>query len=184
MRTTKLATITLVCVVVQLGCGKQASDPELQNKEAVVNRAEGQNMNGFIIGNTEFGIDPKQSRFQITKEKGRLFLSVEIHGDDAVSEKLGDDEKSGWEGILYGPYFYLRQYPVESTGKDKELTVKLKPGDVENFDVALYLMEHNLVKDVQVKILNEQIEVTGEADLAGFRKPWTRFRINWKQKGP
>jgi hypothetical protein len=105
-------------------------------------------MNDFTIGNTSFGIDPKASRFGVTKEaNGRSYLTVEIQGSKAILQELAANKKSGWSWMLYPPNFYLRKYPVHPSGYDGELTFKLKPEDYSKYETAMTLEAHERVRD-------------------------------------
>jgi hypothetical protein len=54
----------------------------------------------------------------------------------------------------------------------------LKPEDADNFDVALYLMEHNDVDAVSIRLDDHRLEVSGKVDLMGERRD---FRILWEK---
>jgi protein tyrosine/serine phosphatase len=134
-------------------------------------------MNDFFIGDTNFGVEDKQSRVEFAKAAdGRLLLTVEIQGSEKVYQDIKADENSEWSWTLYPPQFYLRGYPVPEKIKGKEHKIKLKPEDAANFDVALYLMEHNNVSGVTLLVGDDRIEVSGRVDLMGEPR---KFRIKW-----
>jgi len=109
---------------------------------------------------------------------GSTLLTIEIHGNQKIYEQLRADEVSEWSWTLYPPNFYLREYPIPGNIKSKEIAIKLKSADAARFDVALYLMEHNEVSEVSLKVAERHLEVSGQVDLMGERKP---FRIKWKK---
>jgi hypothetical protein len=94
-------------------------------------------------------------------------LTLEIHGNEKLYKELTADENSEWSWTLYPPHFYLRDYPVSEKTKGKVRQIKLKSEDAAHFDVALYLMEHNAVEDVTIKVDEHRLEVTGQVDLMG-----------------
>jgi hypothetical protein len=134
-------------------------------------------MGEFFIGDTNFGVESKQSRVEFAKAAdGRLLLTVDIQGNEKVYREITADESSEWSWTLYPPQFYLRGYPVPEKTQGKERTIKLKPADSTNFDVALYLMEHNEVAGVTLVVADDRVEISGRVDLMG--KP-SKFRIKW-----
>ena len=136
-------------------------------------------MGDFFIGETNFGVEAKKSRFDVRKaEDGRLLLTVEVRGNEKVYKGVTADQDSEWSWTLYPPYFYLRDYPVSQKTKGKRHQVRLKPEDADNFDVALYLMEHNDVDNVAIKFDDRRLEVSGHVDLMGEPR---EFRILWEK---
>src|SRR5262245_994507 len=137
-------------------------------------------MLSFVINGTEFGIDPATSFFRLTSRmlRGPL-LDVEINGLDDVFRKLTESESSAWSWALYPPQFYLRAYPIPKPKSGKRLDVRLPPGDLERYDSALYMMNHNRVDDVGLGLMPDtELIVTGKVDL--FGEPG-EFRIEWRQ---
>jgi hypothetical protein len=129
----------------------------------------------FVIGGTDFGVADDTSRLELAPgPDGRLLLSVDIHGSQQVYDRLKDDPE--WSWTLYPPHFYLYAYPVPATARAKTVTVKLKPEDLDDYDVALYLMEHNSVEGVTLKVSKGRVEVSGRVDLMGDLHT---FRIRW-----
>jgi hypothetical protein len=136
-------------------------------------------MGDFIIGKTNFVIEAKKSRFDLKKgSDGCLLLTIEVHGNEKVYKEVTADEDSEWSWTLYPPYFYLHDYPVLEKAKGKEHEITLKPKDSDDFDVALYLMEHNGVEAVTIKVDDHCLEISGKVDLVG--KP-SEFRIYWEK---
>src|SRR5262249_1870218 len=134
----------------------------------------------FIIGNTNFAIDPGPSRLDWkSSPDGRLLLTVEIHGSQEAYDRITAAEESEWAWTLYPPHFYLRNYPVSAPAKGKAVTVQLAPEDVADYDVALYLMEHHDVDAVTIRVAGNRLEVTGRVDLMGEEQD---FRIRWAKE--
>lgn len=125
-------------------------------------------MDFFIIGATNFGIEPTKSSFTLTKANdGRLFLAIEVRGNEKLYKEITADENSEWSWTLYPPYFYLRDYSISEKLNGSVCEIRMKPEDSDNFDVALYLMEHNTVTDVTIKFSDRRVEVAGRVDLMG-----------------
>jgi hypothetical protein len=131
----------------------------------------------FIIGDTDFGIDPGQSRWDWkSSPDGRRLLTVEIHGSQEAYDRVKAAEEAAWAWTLYPPHFYLRNYPVPAPVKGKAVTVQPTPEDVAGYDVALYLMEHHDVDAVTIRMTGNRLEVSGRVDLMGEERD---FRIRW-----
>ncbi len=133
----------------------------------------------FIIDGTDFGIDEASSAVDIsTKDKGRLILNVEIKGDKQRHSQITENESSPWSWTLYPPRFYLREYPV-SGSPTKGMIVRLMPDDTDNYDVAIYMMEHNGVDGVVIKIGKQgRVEISGRVGIDG---KWLPFTIDWSK---
>jgi hypothetical protein len=135
-------------------------------------------MAGFTINGTEFGIDLGQSRCALAR---RLFrgpaLTVEIHGDSTVFETLKQVEGSAWSWALYPPSFSLRALPVPKSKGGQIVEVRLTPSEVERHEVGLYMMEHNPVSDVILRLgPGTEVVICGKVELIG--EPG-EFRIEW-----
>jgi hypothetical protein len=129
----------------------------------------------FVIGETDFGVADDTSRLELAPgPDGRLLLTVDIHGSQEVYDRIKDDPE--WSWTLYPPHFYLHAYPVSAAARAKTVTVKLKPEDLDDYDVAVYMMEHNNVEGVTLKVSESQVEVSGSVDLMGEPRD---FHIHW-----
>src|SRR5262249_13897315 len=139
----------------------------------------------FILANTNFAIDDEKSQIALAPgKKGELLLTLEIHGDQEVFDRLNAEERSEWSWALYPPHFYLRNYPVPLAARDKSVSVKLKPEDSANYDVALYMMEHNDVERVVIQISKgTQVEVSGRVAAGALIEGQPEFRIKWARGG-
>jgi hypothetical protein len=136
-------------------------------------------MADFVIAGTEFGIDVQQSRIQLTSRGNELLLTLEVHGNPAKFAAIKSDEDSKWSWALYPPHFYIRSYPVPAAARTRTAKVSLKPGDMTNYDIALYMMEHNDVDRVVVTLKGGvEVEVSGRVNLLGKRSP---FEIRWSR---
>jgi hypothetical protein len=142
-------------------------------------------MADFILANANFAIDDQRSQIALAPgKKGELLLTLEIHGDQGVFDRLNSEEGSAWTWALYPPHFYLRNYPVPPAASDKAVTVKLKPEDSANYDVALYMMEHSDVERVVIQITKgTQVEVSGRVAAGALIEGQPEFRIKWTRGG-
>jgi hypothetical protein len=134
----------------------------------------------FVIGATDFGIDPEPSRFRLRHSlfRGRS-LDIEIHGSQQRFVEVTQAEESAWAWALYPPTFYVRAYPVSKRAAAGASEIRLTPADAEKYDVALYLMEHNPVEEVVIRLVGgTEILVAGKVNLLG--EP-ADFRIAWKK---
>ena len=136
-------------------------------------------MSDFFIGETNFGVEISKSRFDFKKASdGRLLLTIEVRGNEKLYKEVTAAEDSEWSWTLEPPYFYLREYPVSEKAVAKQDRIRLKPEDSDNLDVALYLMEHNDVEGVTIKVDDHRLEISGQVDLMGEPR---EFRISWEK---
>jgi hypothetical protein len=136
-------------------------------------------MASFVINGTEFGIDLGQSRCALNR---RLFrgplLTVEVQGDSGLFERLKQAGDSAWSWALYPPSFSLRALPVRKPSDSQTVEVRLKPAEVERYDIDLYMMEHNPVADVVLRLgPGREVAIWGNVELCGESG---NFRIEWR----
>jgi hypothetical protein len=122
-------------------------------------------MNTFVIGSTEFGINPGEST--IVHDRGQLTL--EIRGDERAFTILTHNEDSEWLWALYPPHLYIRG--LEMKGGKAVLNGQ------EDFEVALYMMEHNTILEATVSLTADKgVQVSGLVNLVGEVQP---FRVSF-----
>src|SRR5262245_7374369 len=111
-------------------------------------------MTSFVINGTEFGINAARTRLTVTRSFFRCAsLDVEIEGEQALFDAIKSDENSAWSWALYPPSFHLRAYAIPKPKGSQPLDVRLEPGDTEKYDINLYMMEHNPVADMTIRLV-------------------------------
>jgi hypothetical protein len=132
----------------------------------------------FVIGNTNFGVNPGKSSFKlVTKPHGRVLLDIEINGDQTAYDTASAVEDWEWSWTMYPPRFYLFT-EVERTPEGRSLTVEFTAAEIESAEMAIYMMNHNHVADVVVVIDEDRLTVSGRVDVMG--QP-AAFRIHWSR---
>jgi hypothetical protein len=137
-------------------------------------------MASFVIDGTEFGIDPSRSRCVLNRRFFRRpALTVEVEGDPGLFEKLKQTDGSAWAWALYPPTFSLRALPVAKPIAGRAAEVRLAPEEVERHEVGLYMLEHNAVTDVVLRLgPGGAVVIWGNVSLCG--QPG-EFRIEWSR---
>ena len=137
-------------------------------------------MQQFKIGNTDFGIDAATSTFTVdTTDPQRPTITIEIAGDPSIFEALSADEDSEWSWALYPPGFYLRKFPAQIDPSTGVVTARVELDDVDHYEFAILMMEHNSIDNVMVKLVpDKSIEITGRVDLIGEPND---FAIHWQR---
>ena len=134
-------------------------------------------MNEFTIDQTDFGIDKTKSTFSLDRTGDQYVLNAEVYGNPDCYDEICAEENSPWGWTLYPPHFYLRDFPAVMdvvTGGGK---AKVVMDDLDEFEVAIYLIEHNDVDAVHVSMAPSQsIEVTGQVYLSDHQH---EFSIKW-----
>ena len=123
----------------------------------------------FKIDDTDFGIDQAKSSFKIKVLKsGDAVLDAEVYGDKKRYEKITEDyDTSPWSWTLYPPRFYMRSYPAKSGRKAGTFNASVSTDDLDKYEVAIYLMEHNDVDDVKVTADRNGFKATGVVFMSG-----------------
>jgi len=126
----------------------------------------------FVIGETEFGIDPASVKVEFPlRPDGLANVHIEVGASETVFERLCEDEE--WSWALYPPFFFIRLYPVSP--QDAALSCPIAiPARDESFEMNLYMMEYCAVDSVVLRKEAGGIEISGRVDLWGRDMP---FRI-------
>jgi hypothetical protein len=139
-------------------------------------------MGEFVIGTTDFGIDPEAVIFDIVSADGAPdLLTVEFEGRQDDFDRILQDRSEQWKWASFPPSFYLRDFPIPATGPTGVVSVHLDRNAYRTYEVALYLMEHNTVEATITITGGQRIEITGQVDLLG--QP-TQFHIRWVNLAP
>ena len=128
----------------------------------------------FILGDTEFGVDQAQSLCKTRQQDGQLWLSFDVYGDQAVFDVISADEDSQWSWTLEPPRFY-GDFPA-TRGADGVVESRVTLDDLAEYEVVLYLMNHNDVEVVVRLHPDGTAEAKGTVDLMGEQTP---FLARW-----
>ena len=135
-------------------------------------------MTEFVIGSTNFGVDPNKSSFKLsTTPDGRVLLDIDIKGDQSTFDALDTAEEWEWSWTIYPPRFYCFT-ELGRVAKSQNLTMQFTADEIESAEMAIYLMNHNDVSDVILTICENTFTVSGNVDMMGQFAP---FRIEWSQ---
>ena len=115
----------------------------------------------FLIDNTEFGVG--QVTFSINPTANTF--TVEIVGDEAIAASIGAAESHPFNWISYPPHFYVRDAVFTHEGDIK--TLDIDEDALDEYDIALYLMEHNDVLGTFTLTADGLITVVGTVAING-----------------
>ena len=137
-------------------------------------------MDRFLIKATDFGIDRSRSRLTFERGEGKArIVDLVIHGHPETHAQLTNHNESDWSWSLYPPKLYVSSYPVPA---DHPLEIDLSPDDGEDYDIALYMMEHHPIEAAEIEIdADGQVEIRGWAELSG---ELVDFAISWASTDP
>ena len=137
-------------------------------------------MRQFKIGDQDFGIDPATSSFTIdTTDPERPTITIDLSGDRSVFDPLAADEDPEWSWVLYPPDFYLHSFPAEIDPTTGIATAHVTRDDIDEYEFAIYMMEHNAIDDVRVTLVpDKSLAISGRVDLFGEVHD---FVINWRR---
>jgi hypothetical protein len=147
------------------GCGQSTNRTKMQQ---------------FKIGDADFGIDVTTSTFTVdTSDPDRPTITIELAGDQAAFDALSADEDSEWSWALYPPGFYLRKFPAQVDPSTGVATARVQRDDIDDYEFAIYMMEHSDIDDVTVKLIpDKSLEISGRVDLFGEVDD---FAIHWQR---
>lgn len=118
-------------------------------------------MGAFIIDKTDFGIGKVICSINM---ENSVIEELVISGDEALFEKLSEEEDGQWSWALYPPELYFRGIPFATDGR--KIRARINEAISDDQEVALYMMEHNDFTG-EIFIENNQVSISGETDLMG-----------------
>ncbi|WP_165228158.1 hypothetical protein [Aquisphaera insulae] len=130
-------------------------------------------VDSFTINGSKFGIDGNKSRLAFARTAGGTFtMDLIVYGEPSTYARLA--EGPAWSWSLYPPKFYLNDYPVPNADG---FVVHLTAEDYEDYDTAIYMMEHNPIESVVVRVTHgSRVEARGKVALSGRM---VEFSICW-----
>lgn len=120
--------------------------------------------NSFKIDGTEFGTETVSVKLSAEKT---LIKELIIQGNKALCKELSNNEKGKWSWIIYPPKIYFKDIPCEE--ENGEITLDIDDDMLDEYDIALYLVEHNDFFG-QVIISKNTISIKGITYLSGKEK--------------
>lgn len=128
----------------------------------------------FKIDDTDFGIDQVKSSFKLKVLKsGEAVIDAEVYGDQQRYDDITEDyDASPWSWTLYPPHFYMRSYPAKGASAGT-FNATVSTDDLDEYEVAIYLMEHNDVDEVEVTADRQGFTATGVVFLSGRPHPFS-----------
>ena len=94
-------------------------------------------MNRFIIDGFDFGIDLSRSHIKPTANGADIVMV----GDDSVIQTLIQTDDGPWSWLISAPMLYFRDF-MFSPCADSAFSRDITDDDLDDFDIALYVMEH------------------------------------------
>lgn len=129
-------------------------------------------MNTFHLDETDFGIDESKSSCSIDIVDGIRVINVEIRGDSVKYDAITQSEDSQWSWTLYPPRLYIYDFPLSEDGGF--MRAKISRDDLDEYEAAIYLIEHNDIDDVELTIDgNGALQVRGIVFLSGRPHPFS-----------
>lgn len=119
-------------------------------------------MQKFILGTDNFGVG--EITCQIDKVNS-VINNLTIIGNQQIFEALSDDEQSEWNWALYPPKLYLKEIPYQL--RENKIEITITEEILDNYDVALYLMEHNDLNGVLTIDENDVLIFKGITYVSG-----------------
>lgn len=128
----------------------------------------------FKIGDTDFHVDVKKSSFKLRILKnGDATIDADIYGDELQYEAITADEDSPWSWTLYPPHFYIHEFPAKVGKVAGKASAKITVDDLDDYEAAIYLIEHNDLDDVAVTIDETTFHAKGTVFLSGRPHPFS-----------
>lgn len=123
-------------------------------------------MNTFHLDETDFGINLAKSFFSIDTVDGVQVVNVEIVGDNAKYDAITETGDSEWSWTLYPPRLYIHDFPLKDD--NGIMRARILQDNLDEYEAAIYLMEHNDVDDVELSICRDGVlQVRGTVFLSG-----------------
>ena len=128
-------------------------------------------MNRFIIDGFDFGIDLSRSHVKSSADGA----DIVIVGDHSVVQRLLDAEDGPWSWLISAPMLYLRDFMFLSC-RDPEFAHDLTDDDLDNYDIALFVMEHCNILPCTISLAAGVFSANGQ--VHGIQKSPIPFEIS------
>ena len=119
----------------------------------------------FTIDNTEFGI----GSVTLSVDPADGAFTLEIVGDATLATAIGANETHPFNWIIYPPKFYVRQAVLVGEGNAK--TLDIDDDALDEYDIALYLIEHNDVFGRLTLANDGLVRFSGTTSIDGAIRP-------------
>ena len=127
-------------------------------------------MNRLIIDGFDFGIDESHSHVK----PSATGADIVVVGDDSVIQRLIETEDGPWSWLISAPMLYFREFafsPCTDSGFSRDIT----DDDLDDYDIALYVMEHYDILPCRITLDAGVFKAVG--NVHGIQKSSTLFDV-------
>lgn len=117
----------------------------------------------FVIDGFDFGIDSARSMATLNGSK----LTLKIVGDEIIIANLIKDDDHPWNWLIQPPFIYVTELPCQSDDRES-FTYDITEQDLDNYDIALYVMEHCDILPCRIVKKGNTLTIAGK--VHGIRK--------------
>lgn len=129
-----------------------------------------------MIRGTDFGIDLPRSFWRVVNDGEENLVTIEVRGDSTRLREVQNAHPS-WDWTLYPPHLYVRAFPVHILPDHPEVAIaEIEDKDLDGFDVALYLIEHWDVVNMQIRVDRHTLNINGSVACSDGLTP---LEITW-----
>lgn len=126
-------------------------------------------MGHFVIDDFDFGVDSTRTSLIV---KGSTFELKLVGNDAVVSETMMLDEHR-WNWLIQPPFLYAISIPC-TVDKSGDFEHDITEEELDDFDIALYVMEHCDVFPCKISKKGNSVTVSGK--VHGIRATPLEFR--------
>jgi hypothetical protein len=122
----------------------------------------------FVIDGFDFGVDAARSSLAVT---GSTF-TLNLVGDEAVYGDTIRGENHPWNWLIQPPFLYANAVPCQ-LDSDGNFEHQITEQELDDYDIALYIMEHFDVLPCMISKKGSVVTVSGKVHI--LREPPVDF---------
>jgi hypothetical protein len=120
-------------------------------------------MKHFIIDGFDFGVDGGRSSLEIHDST----FDLKLVGDESLINDLMQQDDHPWGWLIQPPFLYVLGLPCQ-VDPNGDLVHDITEQDLDDYDIALYVMEHHDVLPCRITKKGDIVTVSGQ--VHGIRK--------------
>lgn len=122
-------------------------------------------MSHFVIDGFNFGVDAGRST-AIVKDG---VLDLRLVGEESIVADLMTSDNEAWNWLIQPPFLYVIGVPCR-VGLNREFDHEITEKELDDYDIAMYVMEHHDVLPCHIIRSGQLVRVSGK--VHAFRKVW------------
>jgi hypothetical protein len=114
-------------------------------------------MNHFVVDGFNFGVDVGRSTAKVIDGA----LDLRLVGNESVVADLMTSNNDAWNWLIQPPFLYMIGVPCP-VGPNGDFDHEITEQELDDYDIAMYMMEHHDVLPCRVTRCGDVVRATGK----------------------